>query len=80
MPRRKLNQYHETDSLHEDEEDELVRQEDEIMLMVTAHRDYPGNGMLGILPWKSGETRTMSRSKFEKLLEDMPSGWVIRLP
>ncbi len=59
---------------------ESEQKTEEPMLMVTAHRDYPGNGMIGVTPWKAGETRLMMMSKFEKLLEDMPSGWVIRLP
>lgn len=51
----------------------------EPQIEITALRFYPGNGDLGIKPWKEGEVRVLPKSIFDRLTQDMPSGWVIRM-
>ena len=51
----------------------------EIMVKVKALRYFPGNGDLGIKPWKEGEERILTKSLLDRLLQDMPSSWEITL-
>lgn len=51
----------------------------EIMVKVKALRYFPGNGDLGIKPWKEYEERTLPKSLFDRLLQDRSSSWEITL-
>lgn len=51
----------------------------EPQIQVTALRYYPGNGDIGIKPWKEGEVRILPKSQFDRLVEDMSHGWIIQM-
>jgi len=57
----------------------LETPKEEPQIQVTALRFFPGNGDIGIAPWKEGEIRILPKSQFDRLAEDMPHGWIIQM-
>jgi len=53
--------------------------QDDSLIEVMANSYYPGNGMIGIPAWSPGEKRILKKSVFDRLIQDKPSGWIIRL-